>query len=289
METLLYTRPEAREFPGLMNPGGKRVVIKVGTGVLTRQVTAELDHAVLSRLIQAVSDVVREGHQVLMVTSGAVGAGLHAFDLLRRPGDTGMLQACAAVGQARLMQIYDSGFRQYQLKVAQLLLTNEDFEVDKRRENVRNTIDHLFTRNDIVPIINENDSVAIYELKTGDNDRLSAQVARLVGADLLIVLTSVPGLYSDDRKDDRDIIREVTDIASVTGFVSGEIGHGSVGGMGSKLRWVAHAVEGGIEAVIADGKHPEQLPQVIAGQGFCTRFLVAGRRDDSDFPPQTHV
>lgn len=257
-----------------MNPDGKRVVIKVGTGVLTRQVTAELDHAVLSRLIQAVSDVAKQGHQVLMVTSGAVGAGLHAFDLTARPEDTGMLQACAAVGQARLMQIYDSGFRHYQLNVAQLLLTNEDFEVDKRRDNVRNTIDHLFTRNDIVPIINENDSVAIYELKTGDNDRLSAQVARLVDADILIVLTSVPGLYPADRKDERDIIREVTDIGSVAGFVSGEIGKGSVGGMGSKLRWVAHAVEGGIEAIIADGKHPEQLPEIIAGQGFCTRFVV---------------
>jgi len=255
----------------------KRVVIKVGTGVLTRQTTAELDHAVLSRLIQAVSDVVRGGTEVVMVTSGAVGAGLHAFDLVGRPEGTGMLQACAAVGQARLMQIYDSWFRNYQLRVAQLLLTNEDFESDKRRENVRNTLDHLFTRPDIVPIINENDSVAIFELKTGDNDRLSAQVARLVGADLLVILTGVPGLYPPERKDDQDILPEVPDIGSVLSFVNGEIGKGSVGGMASKLQWIAHAVEGGIESVIAAGKNPEQLGELVAGRGFGTRFPVPVR------------
>lgn len=253
----------------------QRIVLKVGTGVLTRDTTGELDHAMLSRLVQAISDLRRAGHEVLLVSSGAVGAGLPAFGLSERPGkEITLLQACAAVGQARLMQIYDSGFRNHRLEVAQILLIHEDFENDNRRGNIQNTLNCLLEHGNIIPIINENDSVATFELRVGDNDKLSALVAKLVRASLLILLTRVPGLRGPDAEDENDIIREVTDIASVLGYANGEVGSRSVGGMKSKLEAVADAVGAGIETIIADGRHPEQLSALAAGDGVGTRFPV---------------
>ncbi len=257
-----------------MTRNGKRIVLKIGTGVLTREASGELDHAVLGRLIQTASDLSRDGHRLFIVSSGAVGAGLPAFNLHERPSDdVSLLQACAAVGQARLMQIYDSGFRNFQLQVAQLLLTLEDFQVEKRRLNMSNTLARLEEHPEIIPIINENDSVAVYELKTGDNDRLSVLLATLVGADLLVMLTSVPGLRGPASKRPSDIISRVDDIDAVLDFANGDVGRRSVGGMRSKLEAVRDAVNAGIETVIADGKAPEQLPQLVAGKGKGTRFL----------------
>lgn len=262
-----------------MGKAHQRIVLKVGTGVLTRESTGELDHAMLSRLVQAISDLCRAGHEVLLVSSGAVGAGLPAFGLKKRPAEqVTLLQACAAVGQARLMQIYDSGFRNYGFGVAQVLLIHEDFENESRRANVQNTLNCLLEHTDIVPIINENDPVATFELRVGDNDKLSALVAKLVRADLLILLTKVPGLRGPDAKNENDIIREVTDIDSVLGYANSEVGSLSVGGMKSKLTAVAEVLAAGIETIIADGRNPEQLPTLVAGEGFCTRFPVPAPR-----------
>lgn len=265
-----------------MGKAHQRIVIKVGTGVLTRESTGELDHAMLSRLVQAISDLCRTGHEVLLVSSGAVGAGLPAFGLKKRPADqVTLLQACAAVGQARLMQIYDSGFRNYGFGVAQVLLIHEDFESDGRRANVQNTLNCLLEHTDIVPIINENDPVATFELRVGDNDKLSALVAKLVHANLLILLTQVPGLRGPGAKDENDIIREVPDIESVLEFANGEVGSLSVGGMKSKLGAVADVLAAGIETIIASGRNPEQLPALVAGEGICTRFRVPVPRGKS--------
>lgn len=274
VETLLYTGPEARNFPGLhrMHTKPKRVVLKVGTGVLTRPHNGALNHAMMGRLIQSVSDLAGQGHHVVMVSSGAVGAGMSALDLETRPVETALLQACAAVGQARLMQTYDSGFRNFHLKVAQLLLTNDDFGVGKRQENVRNTLEQLLELPGVLPIINENDSVAVFELRFGDNDQLSARVAKLIEADLLLVLTSVPGLRGPDAKDDRDIIRQVDDLDEVLSFADSSVGKFSVGGMRSKLDSIGIAINAGIETVIASGLEPEQLSELVAGGGFGTRF-----------------
>ena len=256
-----------------MSSKPQRVVIKIGSGVLTRGHNGALNHAMLGRLIQAVSDLVEAGNRVTVVSSGAVAAGMSALDLVDRPKDVGLLQACAAVGQARLMEAYDSGFRNFHLKVAQLLLTNEDFEVEKRTENVRNTLETLLAREDVVPVINENDSVAVFELRFGDNDMLSAHVASLVKADLLVLLTSVPGLRKPGAEEN-DIIMEVKDIEEVMGYADKSVGKHSVGGMASKLTAVKIALNAGVEAVIADGRNPEQLAELIAGKGFGTRFMA---------------
>ncbi|MGD9746384.1 MAG: glutamate 5-kinase, partial [Verrucomicrobiales bacterium] len=144
----------------------KKIVIKIGTGVLTlsRDTSISLHHAMIARIVQAVADLNAAGHQIILVSSGAVAAGLPTFGLNQRPGadETGMLQACAAAGQARLMHIYESHFTQYQLKVAQLLLTHDDITDEKRRANIVTTMDHLLRFRPVIPIINENDSVAVY-------------------------------------------------------------------------------------------------------------------------------
>lgn len=251
---------------------GKRVIIKIGTGVLTRPHDGALNHAMLGRLIQSVSDLVESGNQVLLVSSGAVGAGMSALQLDERPTKVELLQACAAVGQARLMQIYDSGFRNFNLKVAQLLLTNEDFEVEKRCKNVHRTLQCLNQQTDVIPIINENDSVAVYELRFGDNDNLSAKVAQLLKVDLLILLTSVPGLRGPDSKDEDDIVKQVENLDDVLDFADDSKGRLSVGGMTSKLEAVRISINSGIETIIASGTNPEQLGELVEGRGVGTRF-----------------
>ncbi len=251
---------------------GKRVVIKIGTGVLARGAAGELHHAMIARLAQAIADLSHAGNQCIVVSSGAVGAGIGYFELKERPKEIAMLQACAAAGQALLMHLYESQFSLHQRKIAQLLLTHDDLEDPTRRLNVTNTLTTLLSFPGIIPIINENDSVATFELKVGDNDTLSSKVAQLVRADLLVLLTSVPGLQGPGAKDEKDIITQVTDIDTVFSFAKDEKGHLSVGGMASKLRAVKAAVDAGIETVIASGFAPEQLGEIVNGGGFCTRF-----------------
>ena len=251
---------------------GKRVVIKIGTGVLTRNAGGEIHHAMIARLSQAIADINKAGHEVIMVSSGAVGAGLPAFGLTQRPTETEMLQACAAAGQARLMHLYESQFGLHGLKVAQLLVTHHYHQDERRRSNVLATMNAILTPPPVIPIMNENDSVSVYELKVGDNDTLSSIVARLVKADMLILLTSVAGLMGPDSKSEDDIITHVDDIESVLHFVRDEKGALSVGGMASKLRAVEAAVSTGIETLIASGLRPESLLDLVEGRGIATRF-----------------
>lgn len=251
---------------------GKKVVIKIGTGVLARGDAGELHHAMIARLTQAIADLSHAGHQCVMVSSGAVGAGIGYFELKQRPSEVAMLQACAAAGQATLMHLYESQFSLHQRKVAQLLLTHDDLKNSKRLKNVTNTLETLLDFPGIIPIINENDSVATFELNVGDNDTLSSKVAQLIGADILILLTAVPGLQGPDAKDKDDIITQVDDVSEVMSFANDEKGTLSVGGMASKLRAVESAVDAGIETVIASGFAPEQLNEIVNGAGICTRF-----------------
>ena len=245
----------------------KRIVIKVGTGVLTKP-DATLDAAALARLVTALADLTGDGSQVVVVSSGAVGAGVSALGLDRYPDDTPSRQAAAAVGQCRLMHAYENLFRNFELGVAQLLLTAEDFEVPERRQRMSDTLQRLTGPGNIVPIINENDSVAVEELKFGDNDFLSARVAELLGADLLILLTSVDGLIGPDG----EVIPAIADIAEAQGLVDGSKGQFSIGGMATKLEAVAYALAAGVETVIANGRHPERLAAIAAGEGIGTRF-----------------
>ena len=250
-----------------------KIVIKIGTGVLTRGEGVTLHHAMIARLTQAIADLNEAGHRTIVVSSGAVGAGLMTFGLEERPTDTGMLQACAAAGQARLMHIYESHFSHFNLKVAQLLLTHDDLTDEKRRANVRTTVDRLLEFPKVIPIVNENDSVAVFELKVGDNDLLSADVASLAEVDLLILLTSAPGLRGPDAKDENDIIETVENVESVLDFAGEDKGRLSVGGMRTKLSAVQKAVDAGILTIIASGHNPEQLGELVAGAGKGTRFL----------------
>ena len=172
------------------------------------------------------------------------------------------------------MHHYEKEFSKLGLKVAQLLLTHEDLNNDKRRNNVKNTLTHLLEYPGVIPIINENDSVAVYELKVGDNDRLSTEIAQLANTDLLIMLTSVPGLRGPEAGNEDDIIEIVENIDSVMDYASDEKGRLSIGGMQSKLECIKIAVESGIESIIASGRNPEQLIELVEGKGIGTRFPV---------------
>ncbi|MBB5352434.1 glutamate 5-kinase [Haloferula luteola] len=252
-----------------MNP---LTVIKAGTGVLTRVSDGTLDGGSLVRLVTAIAGLLEEGHRCLLVSSGAVGAGVSAFGLEGYPSDLTTRQACAAVGQARLMHTYENLFRNFGLSVAQVLLSGDDLHRPERAANVRNTLDRLLSEPGIVPIINENDSVAVEELRVGDNDMLSAAVARLMGASRLILLTSVDGLLNPET---HALVPEVSELDGIESLVKNEKGRFSIGGMATKLSAVRGAVEAGIEVHIAHGRKPERLAGILAGEkGISTRFPI---------------
>lgn len=257
-----------------MSDKRKRIVLKFGSGILTRPSGAALDSGQIKRLTSEVASLVLAGHECLVVTSGAVAAGLQALGLKSRPADLAARQACAAIGQSKLMRLYDGYFARHKLSVAQLLLTHGDIDSRTRYANARNTIRRLLETHSAVPIINENDSVAVEELKFGDNDRLSAEVAMLADADLLILLTSVDGLM-DDKGKTIPVVRNIDEVAK---FVRSDTGKFSVGGMVSKLQAVGMALEAGIPTVVASGRLPGQIPAILAGQQAGTRFLVKGQK-----------
>ncbi len=250
--------------------GRDAIVVKVGTGVLTRQ-DGTLDSASLARLVNALADLPDQGKRVVLVSSGAVGAGISALGLKEYPDDVSARQAAAAVGQTRLMHAYENLFRSFDLSVAQLLLTAADLENDDRRSRVSALLGRLVDEQGIVPVINQNDSVAVEELSVGDNDMLSARVAGLVSARMLILLTTVDGLYPPDSE---KIVEEVASVGEVMSYAKEEKGRFAIGGMESKLRAVKFAVEQGVETVIANGRRPERVAQILEGGGLGTRFPV---------------
>ena len=253
---------------------GKRVILKFGSGILTRVDRAEMDQVQLARLVEAIADLKSRGHAVVVMSSGAVSSGLKSLGFTERPEDIVTLQACAAVGQTHLMHGYESFLRSYGLHVAQLLLTHEDLETKDRAERVNATLERLLAFENTVPVINENDSVAVEELRYGDNDKLSARVAVLWRADVLILLTSVAGLMHPSREGVAEHLPVVDDVDGVLHMVQEEKGPHSVGGMLSKLQAVREAVHGGVECVIASGRNPEQMVDLVEGRGTGTRFPV---------------
>ncbi len=244
-------------------------VIKAGTGVLTKSDDGTLDRGAMVHLVSAIAALMEAGHPCLFVSSGAVGSGVSAFGLEEYPDDTATRQACAAVGQTRLMQTYSGLFANFDITAAQVLLTAEDLSTPERARRVKDTIARLLQEPRIIPIINENDSVAVEELKFGDNDMLSVRLADMVGAKRVILLTTVDGLI-DPSTNQR--IEEVHDVAEVFAHVKDEKGRFSIGGMASKLAAVKYAVEAGIETHIAHGRHPERLADIVAGNGVSTCF-----------------
>eukprot|EP00112_Aurelia_sp_Birch-Aquarium-sp1_P006376 Seg17048.2 transcript_id=Seg17048.2/GoldUCD/mRNA.D3Y31 product="Glutamate 5-kinase" protein_id=Seg17048.2/GoldUCD/D3Y31 len=248
-----------------------QIVVKVGTGVLTRESDGQLDGASLVKLVTAVANLIEAGNRVVLVSSGAVGAGISGLGLTEYPNDVPTRQACAAVGQTRLMHAYENLFRNFGLSVAQLLLTAHDLDDAKRCQRVQDTLNKLSDYDNIIPIINENDSVAVEELSVGDNDMLSCRVATLLDAKQLILLTAVDGLMPPDGD---EILKEVADVDEVLDYARGDSGKFSIGGMASKLQAVKRAVDAGVETVIANGRHPERVLEISKGNGICTRFLA---------------
>lgn len=264
--------------PPLILMAAKRIVLKFGSGILTRQDAPEPDPVQLRKLVEAVALLKRAGHAVVVVSSGAVASGLKPMDFKQRPSDMTTLQALAAVGQTHLMHAYESLLRDHGLHVAQLLVTHEDFENADRAPRVKAVLDRLVEFSQVVPVINENDSVAVEELRYGDNDKLSSRVALFWGADLLVLLTSAPGLLRDMKNPSEGPIPIVERVEDVIHHAEQEKSALGTGGMISKLRAVQEAVEGGVECIIASGRHAEQIPSLIKGAGVCTRFPARGAR-----------
>ncbi|MDP1579042.1 MAG: glutamate 5-kinase [Candidatus Didemnitutus sp.] len=245
-----------------------RLIVKFGSGILSSPKGTSLDRRQFARLSAEVAALVAAGHECLIVSSGAVAAGMAALGLTERPKELAARQACAAIGQTRLMELYAKMFAWHDLHVAQLLLTHSDLDSRTRHINARNTLEQLFRRRNVVPIVNENDSVAVEELNLGDNDRLSAEVALLVEADRLFLLTSVDGVLDADG----NVIAKVSDIAGVAGFVRQDKGRLSVGGMSTKLQAVKIATDHGIRAYILNGRTPGLIKAALDGDKVGTLF-----------------
>ncbi len=248
----------------------RRVVVKVGSRLLAGK-EGWIDTRFVSRLVGQIAGLRKEGKEVLLVTSGAIAAGCRELGLKRRPSSLPDLQAAAAVGQTALMHIYHQAFRRRGLAVGQVLLTRDGLHHRDRHLNARHTLLALLGRK-IVPIINENDTVAVDEIQFGDNDQLAALVANLVQADLLILLSDVDGLYAAAGARG-EVIASVEKITpEVMALVRGGPGEHSRGGMGSKLEAAGIVTRAGGQAVIASGTRPEVLAEIARGEAVGTYF-----------------
>jgi glutamate 5-kinase len=252
--------------------GVSRIIVKLGTGVLTDS-RKQPDPVQMEQLVAQVAAERAAGRDIVIVTSGAVGAGMGVLGFDKRPGELDELQACAAVGQSRLMATYETLFAKFNLRVAQVLLTHEDLEHHERHLNARHTLITLL-RLGVVPIINENDAVSFTELKFGDNDTLSALVASLLPADLLVILTTVDGLMENFGTDAARVISRVEQIDGVVeGMAGGTTSVTAVGGMGSKIQAAKIVVRAGIPLVIASGWKHDVLRRVLDGADEGTLFV----------------
>lgn len=264
----------------------KRVVIKIGSSSLTHVETGDLNLMKIEKLIRVISDMKGQGKEVVLVSSGAIAAGRQALGHHQKPTSISQKQAFAAVGQARLMMVYQKLFAEYNQTAAQVLMTKDTMVNDASRYNAQNTFEELLKMG-AIPIVNENDTVSTSEIPLvdnfGDNDRLSAIVAALIGADLLILLSDIDGLYSDDPHTNPDakfidIVSEITpQLMSMGKSTSGsDVG---TGGMAAKLVAARIATDGGSDMVIANGDDVEVICQIMEGQDKGTLFMAHNNLD----------
>lgn len=253
-----------------------RIVVKVGTSTLAYP-TGRLNIQRMERLCKTLSDLKNAGHEIILVSSGAIAMGFGKLNLRQRPKDTPTKQASAAVGQCELMYMYDKLFTEYSHTVAQLLITAPDIaDGGSRKANFHNTMDRLLELG-ALPVINENDTVSTEEIAVGDNDTLSAIVAATVSADLLVLLSDIDGLYDGDprKNPDAKLIPTVETVDERIVALGGGSGSSlGTGGMATKLLAAQIAVGAGCEMVIANGEKPELLYDIVAGKPIGTRFLV---------------
>jgi glutamate 5-kinase len=263
----------------------RRIVVKLGTNVIMRQ-DGKVALGLLCGLVEQIAALRADGLEVLVVSSGAVGLGMERLGLSKRPNVVAQVQACAAIGQSRLMALYDDAFDRLSCPIAQVLLTEDDFRDQERHGNLRATLDALLTMG-VIPIVNENDTVSTAELDRpaetvererifGDNDKLSALLMKHIGADLLVLLSDVDGLY-DRAPGSRgakliprvDVIDE-----GVLALAKGTNGRGR-GGMVSKLESARIVLRAGKQVIIANGRTPSVLERIVAGEALGTRFAPA--------------
>ena len=250
-----------------------RIVVKLGTGVLTDS-RKLIDPAQLEQLVAQMAALRKAGKEIVLVTSGAVGAGMGALGYESRPANLAEKQACAAVGQSRLMAAYDKLFATHGLVVAQVLLTHDDLEHHERHLNARNTLVTLLDRG-VVPIINENDAVSSAEIKFGDNDKLSALVASLLPADLLVILTTVDGVIENFGQANARTLSLIDQIDSaIEDMAGGTTSATAVGGMKSKIDAAKIVVRSGIPLVIASGQKKNALAEILSGANEGTLFVA---------------
>jgi len=263
----------------------RRIVVKLGTNVIMRG-DGKVALGLLCGLVEQIAALRADGLEVLMVSSGAVGLGMERLGLLTRPSVVAQIQACAAIGQSRLMALYDDAFARLSCPIAQVLLTEDDFRDPERHANLRATLDALLTMG-VIPIVNENDTVSTAELDRpaehahkerifGDNDKLSALLMKHINADLLVLLSDVDGLFDrpPGARGAKLVPRvEVIDEA-VLALADGANGRGR-GGMISKLESARIALRAGKQVIIANGRTPQVLERIVAGEQLGTRFAPA--------------
>lgn len=259
-----------------------RIVLKIGSSSLTHPATGELNLWKIERLVRIICDLKGEGKEVVLVSSGAIAAGRQALGGQKRPDTISEKQAYAAVGQARLMMVYQKLFSEYNCVAAQVLLTKDTMTNDVSRYNAQNTFDELLSLG-AVPIVNENDTVSTHEIQFGDNDRLSAIVAALIGADLLILLSDIDGLYTDDPRTDPQarfisLVEEITpELLSMGKDTSGsDVG---TGGMSAKLAAARIATDSGSDMIIANGEDVDIIHDLMKGEDKGTLFMAHANLD----------
>ena len=251
----------------------KRIVVKVGTSTLTYD-TGKINIRRMSKLAQVLSDLKNAGIEVTLVTSGAIGVGVGKLGLKERPKDTPGRQAAATVGQCELMFLYDKFFGEFGNITGQLLVTKDDFENEERHTNLHNSFMKLFEYG-AIPVVNENDSVGVEEIVFGDNDSLSAHVAKIVGADTLIILTDIEGLFSaNPREDENAVLIHTVDAITddILALAGGSGTNRGTGGMITKLHAAQIATEAGINTVVMNGDDPEDIYKLIDGRQIGTLF-----------------
>ena len=259
----------------------KRIVVKVGSSTITHDATGNIDYTKLERLVRQLCDLRAQGKDVCLVSSGAIAVGRYALGLKKRPKDLAMKQACASVGQAFLMSVYQKLFSEYNQRASQILMTKKTMTDSESRENARNTFEQLFELG-VIPVVNENDTVATHEIQFGDNDSLSAIVSALIKADALVLLSDIDGLYTADpginpKAEFVPIVSNIDDVISMaTSESSSDVG---TGGMLAKIKAAQIATYSGTDMVITNGAHIGNIHRIFENKDKGTLF-VANKRDD---------
>ena len=261
----------------------QRVVIKIGTSTITHTDTGHLNLVKLEKFVRILTDIHNQNKELIIVSSGAIGAGRKALGIQGKPSTLPMKQACAAVGQARLMMIYQKLFMEYNHMAAQVLLTFDAITDPERRRNAENTLNELLQQG-VIPVVNENDTVATEEIEFGDNDTMSAIVAHLIKADLLILLTDIDGFYTDDPHKNPEakkltLVETIND--TMKNMAKDAVTNYGTGGMSTKIAAARIATDSGADMAIMDAENLTQIYDLMEGKSVGTLFL-AHENDDFD-------